>query len=315
MMSPGNNKYLEEVNSWMLLLFICWSGNHLSISPSLHLSIFLSLSVSQLWASGDVISLAVAMFLTVFTCFRGSKHPTSASPPSLHLPPPPSTSLHLLPALCSFTALLVSFSEFSVSARRLQILMMWRLQRVVQTKLLPTLSRTDTPRQEFTFFFFFFYFYFFSFFFFFFFFFFFLSFSSFFFFTVFSVLFSLCHFYIFIQKFQQRNEGKERSEPSVPPEVLKPEPSWIHMKSSGEFWSTSRGPTSARRHACCDLFTRRPPDCRSFCRVVSPAESESSDLSRNTCDWTNHLSPSTNQVNRSESWSHSTLFQWNKVQL
>ena len=92
MMSPGNNKYLEEVNSWMLLLFICWSGNHLSISPSLHLSISLSLSVSQLWASGDVISLAVAMFLTVFTCFRGSKHPTSASPPSLHLPPPPSTS-------------------------------------------------------------------------------------------------------------------------------------------------------------------------------------------------------------------------------
>lgn len=116
MTSPGNNKYLYEVNVvhvfehdfyqsfvvvcllflflrdesssslpadslfslqlLLLLLFICWSAKRLSLSSSL--------SVSQLWARGDVTSLAVAMFLTVFTCCCGNKHPTSASFP-LHL--------------------------------------------------------------------------------------------------------------------------------------------------------------------------------------------------------------------------------------
>ena len=68
-----------------------------------------------------------------------------------------------------------------------------------------------------------------------------------------------------------------------PPKVLEPEPSWIYMKLSGEFWRTNRGPTSSA--AYCDIFTRQ-----SLCHVVSPAESESSDLLRNTCVLTNHLS-------------------------
>lgn len=52
---------------WAVVLFICCPADDRCLTQSL--SVFLPLSVSQLWTGGDVISLAVAMFLTVFACF------------------------------------------------------------------------------------------------------------------------------------------------------------------------------------------------------------------------------------------------------